>query len=626
MGDNEEFHLPVYRGSTLLDDTPTLDPKGGLEPAMRSTTDVAAGLDKAMSELLSERQSENLQLVNDLRQRGIRNFVALPEIIVCGKQSCGKSSVLEAISHVSFPRADKHCTTFPTEITINDPREQGVWICWANPIPRGVETRTLIELESEEKSLENLEGVIEKAKDTMRKQRGQECEVQFYNDVLEIKVARKGWPSFTMVDLPGIFENSHNGGRESDVGLVQNMVKSYMQRSETVILAVVEAIDNAQNQKILSMAKEYDKEGSRTLGIITKADRLDQGSGSEQDWVIHASNGHETYRFDEGWHVVRNRDFKEQVWSFEKRDKEEEDYFNSNNSWADLVKENQTGVSNLRKKLADILEKRIANSLPGIAMSLEDHLRDRQQLLKCLGISRATELGQENYLHGISTEFCRLIEEAVTANYTAKRSFFKLPENKLRTVVREKLDEFAIKMNDYGSAFQVDKTNNGPQEGLKLEYIKPEDYLGKIDQILRENRGLVLEGAFDPMILNTLFQNASVNWRYISVKSIETILVYVNRVLDRAVDAVASDKQTSQKIKAMIIQPGMVKLENTLNAKLDEILYACEELPIFTQDPEYAERLSKHRGLNNDTQNSRYYATNVIDIKAMVDIYYRVGD
>jgi hypothetical protein len=110
------------------------------------------------------------------------------------------------------------------------------------------------------------------------------------------------------------------------------------------------------------------------------------------------------------------------------------------------------------------------------------------------------------------------------------------------------------------------------------------------------------------------------------VKSIETILVYVNRVLDRAVDAVASDKQTSQKIKAMIIQPGMVKLENTLNAKLDEILYACEELPIFTQDPEYAERLSKHRGLNNDTQNSRYYATNVIDIKAMVDIYYRVGD
>ncbi len=42
----------------------------------------------------------------------------LPQIIVCGDQSSGKSSVLEAISGISFPTKDNLCTRFAIELIL----------------------------------------------------------------------------------------------------------------------------------------------------------------------------------------------------------------------------------------------------------------------------------------------------------------------------------------------------------------------------------------------------------------------------------------------------------------------------------------------------------------------------
>ena len=45
-----------------------------------------------------------LNLVNDLRKIGMDQRVPIPQIAVMGVQSSGKSSVLEAISGIEFPR------------------------------------------------------------------------------------------------------------------------------------------------------------------------------------------------------------------------------------------------------------------------------------------------------------------------------------------------------------------------------------------------------------------------------------------------------------------------------------------------------------------------------------------
>ena len=68
--------------------------------------------------LHSTEHRELLDIIDRLRSQGISQFVDLPQIIVCGDQSSGKSSVLEAISGMSFPTKDNLCTRFATELIL----------------------------------------------------------------------------------------------------------------------------------------------------------------------------------------------------------------------------------------------------------------------------------------------------------------------------------------------------------------------------------------------------------------------------------------------------------------------------------------------------------------------------
>ncbi len=70
------------------------------------------------SSLQSRDHRDLLDIVDRLRSRGLSRFVDLPQIVVCGDQSSGKSSALEAISGMAFPAKDNLCTRFATELIL----------------------------------------------------------------------------------------------------------------------------------------------------------------------------------------------------------------------------------------------------------------------------------------------------------------------------------------------------------------------------------------------------------------------------------------------------------------------------------------------------------------------------
>ncbi|KAH6667681.1 P-loop containing nucleoside triphosphate hydrolase protein [Halenospora varia] len=70
------------------------------------------------SHTLGQEQRALLDLIDDLRSSSLSSNIQLPQIVVVGDQSAGKSSVLTAITGVHFPRDANACTRFPTEVRL----------------------------------------------------------------------------------------------------------------------------------------------------------------------------------------------------------------------------------------------------------------------------------------------------------------------------------------------------------------------------------------------------------------------------------------------------------------------------------------------------------------------------
>lgn len=99
-------------------------PNSEILTSMMTTTSLEA--------LQSSDQRELMDLVDRLRRTGLSTFLQLPQIVVCGDQSSGKSSVLEAITEIPFPRKENLCTRFATEISLRRDTEEAI-SCKINP-------------------------------------------------------------------------------------------------------------------------------------------------------------------------------------------------------------------------------------------------------------------------------------------------------------------------------------------------------------------------------------------------------------------------------------------------------------------------------------------------------------
>lgn len=57
-----------------------------------------------------------LEKIDKLFACNIGNYINLPQLVVVGDQSSGKSSVLEGLTRLAFPRDSGLCTRFATQI------------------------------------------------------------------------------------------------------------------------------------------------------------------------------------------------------------------------------------------------------------------------------------------------------------------------------------------------------------------------------------------------------------------------------------------------------------------------------------------------------------------------------
>ncbi|KAF9405013.1 hypothetical protein BGZ94_003809 [Podila epigama] len=281
---------------------------------------------------------------------GLTQKLSIPQMAIVGDQSSGKSSVLEAITKLSFPRGKNMCTRFAILVNLrrNPALQEDVLTAriegeddFNNRFKRGVPPMTF-------------NNVIEKAGSTL-------CShTDVSEKVLEITLTGPTQSPLTIIDLPGFINTTKN---EQDKGLpdtIGTINSRHIKDSRTIILAVVQASIDLEMSTALSFAgmDEHDPKGERTIPIITKPDQIARDNQSE--WVNVILNRVKTMKL--GYLVMRNANRHNISWDEARR---EEDTFFNTDQWNEIPSDRKGRVA-VKKFLGNLLYEHISRELPAL--------------------------------------------------------------------------------------------------------------------------------------------------------------------------------------------------------------------------------------------------------------------
>lgn len=546
---------------------------------------------QGLDELGSKEQLRLLDAVDSLRSQGISQHVSLPQIIVCGDQSSGKSSVLEAISGVSFPVKADTGTRFPTELILRRTNYINVKV---SIVPHHARTdgekKSLSDYREELESFQDLPGLIENAKAAMGIMTLGKA---FSKDILRIEISGPDRPHLTIVDLPGVIHSENKHQSQEDIQLITDVVKEYMKEPRSVILAVISAKNDYPNQIVLNLARKADPKGLRTLGVITKPDFLKSGSPSERTYLSLAKNVEVS--FQHGWHVLKNRDTDADEWDLSERNEREKQFFEDSN-WSSL-QPSQLGIKALRERLSKLLLHQIASELPNLKEEITTKLVSYEEELAKLGNPRSTAHEQRFYLVQVSNKVQILLKAAIDGTYNDP--FFGRIDSlvdyrkRIRAVIQKRNSLYAQRLSLEGHyynvcAFLPDAPGRGGQ------YILREKYIDKIVDMVERNKGKELPGMFNPLIVTELFQKQSSPWQDITEKHIKETWDATRIFMKQLITHVA-DPATSRAILEEIMNPELDTILAQLRDKVASLLKPHQDGHPITYNHFFAETLQNVR-------------------------------
>uniref|UniRef100_A0A8C2WKR2 Dynamin-1-like protein n=1 Tax=Cyclopterus lumpus TaxID=8103 RepID=A0A8C2WKR2_CYCLU len=173
------------------------------------------------------------------------DVIHLPQIVVVGTQSSGKSSVLESlVGRDILPRGTGIVTRRPLILQLVHIDSED---CKKTSEENGNITVTSV-----------ISGISE--------------------EPIHLKIFSPHVVNLTLVDLPGITKLPV-GDQPKDIELqIKELIFKYISNPNSIILAVTAANTDMATSEALKVAREVDPDGRRTLAVVTKLDLMDAGT------------------------------------------------------------------------------------------------------------------------------------------------------------------------------------------------------------------------------------------------------------------------------------------------------------------------------------------------------------
>lgn len=570
---------------------------------------------------LATEQRGLLDLIDKLQFAQLDN-VKLPQIVVVGDQSAGKSSVLEALSGTPFPRDAGACTRFATEIRLRRAKETKlkVSIIPDKNRPFAEQTR-LLQYGGDVSGDLPFETMMRDATELIapRNMPGRFAA----RDILVVEKSGPDMPLLTLVDLPGLVRVANREQSEADIQTIETLSERYMKSSRTIILAVVGGNNDYVQAPILKKARHFDPSGSRTIGVLTKPDMTER-IGLEDKFIGLVTNKDQENHFKLGWYVLLNPGPGEHWQSPEDRARREADFF-TRGKWSGLPPQNW-GIDALRQKLSTQLQRHIGKHVKTLRRQIQESLDQCEAQLKAMGAGKDTIEEMRFEMGELFTASNNLVTPAVNGNYKnpfgerffARQSSPKgTPSQKLRARVREESDRFARRFRQHGRKVQFASTTPLPAAGLVGDQSKKDFAANQVEPLLRQIRGNELPLDSNPRAPYILFQDYSRNWPVLAQEYKDNLSVICNEFLADVIDYVWPTRMRDPMrfhFLEIKMREVMEKSDTELGRLTDDM-----ELEIQPFDPEYEDRLRKWRA--DSTENGGTY-TEAEEVLEKMLIYY----
>ena len=320
--------------------------------------------------------------------------IKLPQIVVVGSQSAGKSSVLEGIVRKNFlPRGGGIVTRRPLIIQITqDNLSHQSWACF---------------LHNPDKKYTDFDEV----RDEIVAETDRLCgnSKNILPDPITLKIYSSDLPTLTLVDLPGVVKVPVDGQPENIEEQTINLVKSFVQNPNSIILAVSPGNVDLANSEALKIARQVDPESRRTVAVITKADLMERTT--ENRLVLEGKS----IPVKLGIIGVINRSQAkiDEEQPIDKCLEEEDIFFKSHYHYIS----GEMGTPYLTKRLCKILLENVKECLPELIIRITEQKVLQQNVLDSLGTKVDDPL---EMLVQILYKFCQTFDNNMEGKQTIR--------------------------------------------------------------------------------------------------------------------------------------------------------------------------------------------------------------
>lgn len=342
---------------------------------------------------------------------------ALPSVAVVGGQSSGKSSVLESVVGRDFlPRGSGIVTRRPLVLQLHKTEDGSQEYAEFLHLPK----RRFTDFSMVRKEIQDeTDRVTGKTK-------------QISPIPIHLSIYSPNVVNLTLIDLPGLTKVAVEGQPDTIVEDIESMVRSYVEKPNSVILAISPANQDIATSDAMKLAREVDPTGERTFGVLTKLDLMDKGTNA-----LDVLEGR-SYRLQHPWVGIVNRsqaDINRNIDMIVARRKERE-YFATSPDYGHLA--GKMGSEYLAKLLSKHLESVIRSRIPSITSLINKSIEELESEMDHLGRPIAVDAGAQLYtILELCRAFDRIFKEHLDGGRPGGDRIYGVFDNQLPAALRK---------------------------------------------------------------------------------------------------------------------------------------------------------------------------------------------